>query len=428
MRALYFTRETDIVTVCKDFLIERAKTVSLSKHLTPEDAVAQSACFASPAKWHLAHTSWFFDKFILEPFLPDYKCFDKSFNTLFNSYYKSVSQVFDRNRRGLITRPGLKTIYKYREQIDQSIINLLNIVDPIKDKEVLSRIILGINHEQQHQELLLTDIKHLFFMNPGLPAFKKVINKAKTNLVNAIRNSTIEVKGGVLQIGARNNGDGFHFDNESPRHEVFLNDFEISSKAVTNRDYCNFINDDGYNNPLLWLSDGWDKKVSENWDSPLYWQQYENEWHQFTLCGLKRLDLDEPVCHISFYEADAYCRWAGQRLPTESEWEIASLSQKKGLNFLESEKLHPQPEYRYPEFFGNVWEWTSSGYSPYPNFQPRKDGLGEYNGKFMINQIVLKGGSCLTPSNHIRSTYRNFFYPGDRWQLAGFRTVSFKKS
>ncbi len=405
-----------------NFLKVRKSTELISNRLSPEDTVPQSAFYTSPTKWHLAHTTWFYEQFILQPFLSNYVVFEKDFNTLFNSYYTSMGELYDRKKRGLVTRPTLSKIFEYRGHIDEKIIDLLTNYSGENSEIVALRVTLGLHHEQQHQELILTDIKHLLWQNPTLPVFQAKRGGKIGETFTECDTDNINVKGGVQKIGASEH-EGFCFDNEMPRHRIFLNDFIISSKAVTNQQYIEFIDDKGYENPLLWLSDGWDKKNRYCWTAPLYWELVEDEWKQFTLNGIKKLNPSEPVCHVSFYEADAYCRWAGLRLPTEAEWEIASAKAPIGQNFLECETFHPVVEQNSSEFFGNIWEWTNSSYLPYPGFQASAGALGEYNGKFMINQMVLKGGSCFTPESHIRSTYRNFFYPEDRWQISGIRPI-----
>jgi len=418
----HFNRESIFSELIHNFLRVRKSTELISSRLSPEDTVPQSAFYTSPTKWHLAHTTWFYEQFILQPFLSNYVVFEKDFNTLFNSYYTSMGDLYDRKKRGLVTRPTLSKVFEYRGHIDEKIIDLLTNYSGENSEIIALRVTLGLHHEQQHQELILTDIKHLLWQNPTLPVFQAKHGEKISDTFTKCDADNINVKGGVQKIGA-NEHEGFCFDNEMPRHRIFLNDFIISSKAVTNQQYIEFIDDKGYENPLLWLSDGWDKKNRYYWTAPLYWELVEDEWRQFTLNGLKKLNPKEPVCHVSFYEADAYCRWAGLRLPTEAEWEIASAQAPIGQNFLECETFHPLVEQKSSEFFGNIWEWTNSSYLPYPGFQASAGALGEYNGKFMINQMVLKGGSCFTPESHIRSTYRNFFYPEDRWQISGIRPI-----
>ncbi|MAW33484.1 MAG: hypothetical protein CMK56_03630 [Proteobacteria bacterium] len=417
-----FNRQSVFSELINNFLEVRKSTKLISSRLSPEDTVPQSAFYTSPTKWHLAHTTWFYEQFILQPFLSNYVVFEKDFNTLFNSYYTSMGDLYDRKKRGLVTRPTLCEVFKYRDHIDGKIIDLLTNYTGENSEIIALRMTLGLHHEQQHQELILTDIKHLLWQNPTLPVFQAKNGGEICDAFTKYNTGNISVKGGVQKIGA-NAQEGFCFDNEMPRHRIFLNDFIISSKAITNQQYIEFIDDKGYENPLLWLSDGWEKKNRYCWTAPLYWELFEDEWKQFTLNGIKKLNLKEPVCHVSFYEADAYCRWAGLRLPTEAEWEIASTKAPIGQNFLERETFHPLVEQNSSEFFGNIWEWTNSSYLPYPGFQASAGALGEYNGKFMINQMVLKGGSCFTPQSHIRATYRNFFYPEDRWQISGIRPV-----
>ena len=409
----------DILTeLGKNFILTRKLTARLCSPLSPEDAVVQSDVFASPAKWHLAHTSWFFEKFILEIYEKNFRSFNDDFNHFFNSYYNSVGDIYSRKHRGLLTRPSLEEIYLYRKHVNEKIIELTESCEEIVCNEIKNRLLLGINHEQQHQELLLTDIKNLFWHNPSLPAYQNY-SPNKTIATDKV-SDWIEIGSGIYEIGAGSEN-LFAFDNETPTHRVFLNKCEISSQTVTNGDFINFIKDGGYQNPVFWLSDGWDVKNKNGWETPLYWVTSDKKFSQFTLSGIKNLNPDEPVCHLSFYEADAYARWAGCRLPTEIELEIAGRKFTKGNNFLDSNNFHPLAEEKEHNFMGNVWEWSNSSYLPYPGYSSPKGALGEYNGKFMINQMVLKGGSCLTPKSHVRPSYRNFFYPQDRWQMTGFR-------
>ena len=382
----------------------RATTVSLCDPLEPEDCVVQSAPETSPAKWHLAHTTWFFETFVLQPFIKSYKPFHAEFAFLFNSYYESVGSFYPRKDRGLLTRPSFASILDYRRQVDESLCALLD--DPSHDRidEIAARCTLGLHHEQQHQELLLTDVKHLFWCNPLRPVY---------------RERAPECPAGVYETG--HNGDGFSFDNETPRHRSYVEQFRIASRPVSNGEYLEFIEDGCYSKPTLWLSDGWQAVRQRGWSAPLYWEQRDGKWWQFTLAGMREISPAEPVCHVSYFEADAYARWAGKRLPTEAEWEIAANGRSQDGNFFENGRLHPQPSRDEGTFFGDVWQWTASAYSPYPGYHPAAGSLGEYNGKFMINQQVLRGGSCVTSQSHIRPTYRNFFYPHERWQFKGMR-------
>ena len=394
----------------------RAGTVALCDQLTPEDCVVQSAPETSPAKWHLAHTSWFFETFLLQPFMTGYKPFRAEFSFLFNSYYETVGSFYPRKDRGLLTRPSFAEVVEYRHHVDSHLKRLL--VDPSMEhaSEIAARCVLGLHHEQQHQELLLTDIKHLFWRNPVRPPYRQ------RTIAPAVAPKDLqwgEHPAGVYETGHQD--DGFCFDNELPRHRSYAEQFRIASRPVTNSEFLEFIADGGYDHPTLWLSDGWRTVRERGWKMPLYWEQREGQWFQFTLAGMQTLNPAEPVCHVSYYEADAFARWAGKRLPTETEWEIAASATKITGNFFDSGLLHPQPCTAVSSFFGDTWEWTSSGYGPYPGFRAGAGALGEYNGKFMVNQQVLRGGSCVTPASHIRASYRNFFYPHERWQFMGLR-------
>ncbi len=397
----------------------RQQTEYLCQPLEPEDYLIQTTENVSPTKWHLAHTSWFFETFLLSEFLPGYETMHPKYAYLFNSYYVQAGDRHCRPKRGLISRPTVREVYKYRSYIDDRVISLLN-EPPAPDIDRLADIVeIGLNHEQQHQELILTDLKHVFSMNPLYPAYRKrsVPKETRTPTI-----SWHEFDGGIAEIGF--SGDGFCFDNELPGHKVYLEPFQIASRLVTNAEYIEFMNDGGYQNPVLWLSDGFSVKERENWKSPYYWEKRDDEWWMITLQGERKVNPAEPVCHISHYEADAYARWAGARLPTESEWELASRSAPDNGNFVETENYHPTPandDSGLQQMMGNVWEWTGSSYLPYPGFSPLPGALGEYNGKFMANQMVLKGGSCATPKSHIRKTYRNFFHPDSRWQFTGLR-------
>jgi len=398
----------------------RGLTVRLCDPLRAEDCVVQSAPETSPAKWHLAHTTWFFETFLLIPYLPKYRPFHPSFGFLFNSYYESVGEFHRRLQRGLLSRPSLEEIKAYRDYVDQHMGMLLEAPDNADAGEIRARARLGIHHEQQHQELLLTDIKHLFACNPLKPAYREAIAPdAGTNPPL----DWLRLPAGMYAFG--HGADGFAFDNEMPRHRRYLDEFSLASRPVTNAEYIEFIAAGGYRQPTLWLSDGWRKVNEARWTAPLYWEQQDSVWWQMTLAGYRRVQPSEPVCHVSYYEADAFARWAGKRLPTEFEWEAAAGMQAPGGNLLESGRFHPQPARDgASQFFGDVWEWTQSAYSPYPGYRPPAGALGEYNGKFMVSQLVLRGGSCVTPATHIRASYRNFFYPQDRWQFMGIRLAA----
>ena len=371
---------------------------------------------ASPAKWHLAHTSWFFETFLLMPGLKGYEPFHPQFKVLFNSYYVSVGERHPRPERGLLSRPSLDEVLEYRRYVDLKVQQWLDL-HPSED--LLDIFELGVNHEQQHQELILTDIKHLLSRNPLHPVYGSRTDVA-TGPVPPMQ--WIGISGGLREVGW--DGRGFSFDNECPRHQQYVQEFEMASRPVSNRDYREFIDDGGYRRPELWLSDGWEACQRMKWDGPLYWQT-ETGHQAFTLNGLRPLDEDAPVCHVSYYEADAYARWAQARLPTEAEWESAAASVEISGNFAESGWYQPVPDGRgqsqLRQMFGDVWEWTASAYLPYPGFRQADGAVGEYNGKFMVNQLVLRGGSCATPQTHMRKTYRNFFAPPARWQFSGIR-------
>ena len=396
----------------------RAATVALAMPLSDADATVQSMPDASPAKWHLAHTTWFFESMVLAGAASDYKAFDERFNFLFNSYYESVGARQPRPLRGLLTRPTLGEVLAYREYVDVAIARLLQTAP---EESVLKVIELGCHHEQQHQELLLTDILHLFAQNPLRPAYRESV---PLPVEPVDRTQTFRsFPGGPVEIG--HEGPNFAFDCESPRHAVLIEPYRLSDRLVTNGEWAQFIADDGYRNPLLWLSDGWAMVRSAGWSAPLYWETREGEYWSMTLRGAQPVDTDAPVTHISYFEADAFATWAGRRLPTEAEWEAAAQSVAVAGNFANTGRLRPRPasaatgELR--QMFGDVWEWTRSAFMPYPRFRPMEGALGEYNGKFMSGQFVLRGGSCVTPEDHVRATYRNFFAPHARWQFSGLR-------
>jgi len=402
------------------FADTRKFTEDLCKSFIAEDYVIQSMPDASPTKWHLAHTTWFFERFILNTYIKNYSFYDSAYNFLFNSYYVQAGERFTRAKRGMLSRPGVEEIYKFREVIDNKILTLLQTIDPEKAEEINFLIELGINHEQQHQELILTDIKHLFFLNPLRPLYseKKRISGSDISPLN-----WISFPEGIYETG--NRGKEFVFDNETPRHKTYVPTFSLADRLITNKEYLEFMEEGCYRRPELWLSDGWNIVENEKWGSPLYWEKVENEWWAYTLNGFNKIVPDEPVCHISLYEADAYARWSGARLPTEEEWEAAAYDKVIKGNFVESGHYHPIPLLEngngFKQLFGDVWEWTRSSYSPYPGYRTLPGALGEYNGKFMSGQNVLRGGSCATPVSHIRPTYRNFFPPNARWQFTGLR-------
>ncbi len=378
---------------------------------------------ASPIKWNLGHTTWFFETFILVKQAPNYKLFDDRFPFLLNSYYNSLGARVDRSARGLLSRPYLKEIIDYRNSVDEHIIKLLQSGLP-QDAENLFE--LGIQHEQQHQELFLTDLKAALYANPLQPEYAR-IKMAKSAAPVPLQYKSF-TQPGLIEVGY--GGTDFCWDNELPRHQHFLRDFQVSNRLISSGEFLDFIKDDGYNQPLLWLSDGWARKTAENWNAPLYWELTEYGWKEFTLHGWRDLDLDAPVTHVSFYEADAFATWAGARLPTEQEWEFAQAQTATvPFNMLNEESADgpfhpvaaPNRSDEIQQMIGSCWEWTYSGYFPYPGYQRQKGPLGEYNGKFMMNQMVLRGGSCATPQSHIRPTYRNFFHPDKRWQFSGIR-------
>jgi ergothioneine biosynthesis protein EgtB len=398
------------------FLTVRAQSLAICRPLEIEDYVVQSMSDTSPAKWHLAHTTWFYEQFLLRARLPGYRPFHPQYEFLFNSYYQTVGPMHQRPERGLLTRPTVEEVLRYRAYVDDHMQPLL--ATSADDEALASLVILGLNHEQQHQELLLTDIKHLFSRNPLLPPYTRAGMAQSEHAVGPMRFQTFE--GGIQQMGA--SGSEFCFDNELPRHRVLLESYALADRLITNAEYLEFIREGGYKRPELWLSDGWSTVTQQAWAHPLYWAPtLDNE---FTLHGLQPLDQAAPVCHLSYYEADAFARWAGARLPTEAEWEFAANSLPLTGNLLGSGLLHPAPasaERGLTQMIGDVWEWTASAYTGYPGYRTASGALGEYNGKFMCNQMVLRGGSCVTPDDHIRSTYRNFFYPHSRWQFMGVR-------
>ena len=415
--------ETGMTALARKYSEVRATTLQLAAPLSAEDQILQSMPEASPTKWHLAHTTWFFETFLLTPHAAAYRPFDDRFRRLFNSYYKQVGEHPNRGARGLMSRPSLEEVHAYRRGVDEAMLALIGRAGD----DVLALVELGLNHEQQHQELILTDIKHALWSSPLQPAYRpQPIDQPGT----AANLEWREFDGGIYEIGHR--GPDFAFDNEGPRHEVLLRPFRIASRAVTNGEWLQFMADGGYRMPQLWLSDGWDAICAQQWDAPLYWQRRGDEWWQYSMNGTRRVEESEPACHISYYEADAYARWAGARLPLEEEWEIAAGRNAGRGAMLEDEVFHPQPAAalegeRAPtlqQVFGDVWEWTASPYVAYPGFRPAPGAIGEYNGKFMCNQFVLRGGSCMTPASHIRSTYRNFFPPPVRWQFSGVRLAS----
>lgn len=397
----------------------RRRTEALAAPLSPEDCAVQSMPDASPVKWHLAHTTWFFETFVLAEALPGYRAFDPAFRVLFNSYYVGVGDRHPRPERGLLTRPDLATVRAYRAHVDAAMRILLARAD---DADLASHIELGLQHEQQHQELILTDAKHLLSRNPLEPVYRAGWPLAE---VSPQPCGWVEFDGGLVEIGHA--GAGFAFDNESPRHRAHLAPYALASRPVTHGEFAAFVDDRGYERPELWLSAGWDVVAQRGWRAPMYWTRRGDRWTTFTLHGRVPIDPHTPMVHLSFYEAEAYARWAGARLPTEAEWEVAAAGAPVEGNLLESGVLHPMPLAAAPppgraaQIFGDVWEWTRSDYAPYPGYRPAAGALGEYNGKFMAGQYVLRGGSCATPAAHVRATYRNFSPPDARWQFSGVR-------
>lgn len=398
----------------------RLQTEQLCAPLQTDDYCLQTAEYVSPPKWHLAHTSWFFERFILEASLASYQVFDVQYAYLFNSYYEQMGGFYPRSQRGWLSRPSVADVYKYRAHVDDAVLTLLERLSEERDEAVIARIELGLHHEQQHQELLLTDIKHNFAQNPLRPAYQAA---QPSRVGETVTLQWLEHPGGLASIG--HDGEGFCFDNERPRHSVFVPPYRLASHPVTNGEYMEFIKSGAYERPHYWLADGWRVARDHGWHAPLYWERIEGQWWQMTLAGLRPVAEAEPLCHVSFYEADAYARWAGKRLPTETEWELAAREQNIAGNFLESGLYRPASAQEgndpLKQIFGDVWEWTQSPYTAYPGYRPPAGAIGEYNGKFMCNQIVMRGGSCATPRSHVRATYRNFFYPADRWQFSGIR-------
>jgi ergothioneine biosynthesis protein EgtB len=397
----------------------RRQTARLAAPLGVEDQAAQANEDASPTKWHLAHSTWFFETFVLEPFLPGYRTFDARFNYCFNSYYEAQGPRQPRPQRGLLTRPTCFEVRDYRAHVDEALQTLFAGAGAEKD-EILQRVEIGVHHEQQHQELLLTDILSLFAQSPLRPAYREGGPLRARHEAEPLRFLAFE--GGQRAIGCA--GDGFAFDNEGPRHDVLLRPFQLADRLITNAEWAAFMSDGGYRTPSLWFADGWARVARDGSRAPLYWEERDGQWLEMTLWGLATIDGAAPVRCVSYFEADAYARWAGKRLPTEFEWEIAAAGVAVAGNMLESDSLTPLPAPSgsgLRQMFGDVWEWTQSAYSPYPGYRPAEGALGEYNGKFMCGQQVLRGASCATPESHARRTYRNFFYPHQRWQFCGLR-------
>jgi len=413
--------QSNRATITTDALVARYRlvrnaTMQLTAPLAVEDQVVQVVAETSPTKWHLGHTTWFFERFVLREHARDYTSVDDRYDHLFNSYYYTVGEMHARPDRGLLSRPTVAEVREYRARVDDAIEALLR--ERGADDEIAFLVTLGLHHEQQHQELLLTDVKQVLFVNPLEPAYDSLPRPPSRA---AAPLEFIRRSGGIAEIGAKN--EEFCFDNETPRHRVLIGDHAIASRLVTNAEYREFIRADGYRTPSLWLADGWTKIRESGWNRPLCWS--EDLTREFTLGGLREIDDSAPVCHVSFYEADAFARYAGARLPSEAEWEVAAATARIEGNFLGSGYLHPAcatlATGSPAQLYGDVWEWCASAYAPYPGFKPLAGSLGEYNGKFMCNQLVVRGGSCVTSADHIRPTYRSFFYPHDRWQFLGFR-------
>ncbi len=400
------------------FTATRRFTEHLCQPLATEDYVVQSMPDASPVRWHLAHTTWFFETFVLSRWESDYYPLSADYQFLFNSYYNSVGEPFPRAQRGLLTRPTVAEILDYRTAIDSRMTRLL--AQGVDDE--MARVVeLGLNHEQQHQELMLTDLKHMLGCNPLGPVYRAQPERVCASPVGLACWRAFD--GGLVEIGF--GGTGFCFDNERPRHKTYLAPFDLQNRLVTAGEYLAFMADDGYRRPELWLSLGWGTSCQQSWKAPLYWTERDGIWQQFTLAGVKAVDHEEPVTHISYFEADAFARWSGARLPTEAEWEWAASELPFKGSFADAGLYHPQPANgrasALSQMYGELWQWTQSPYTPYPGYVAPAGALGEYNGKFMCNQYVLRGGSCATPAGHIRATYRNFFPPDARWQFTGIR-------
>ncbi len=412
----------------------RKQTEWLCAPLEIEDYIPQPSMDVSPPRWNLAHTTWFFEQFVLLGFQEGYEEYQPLYNFLFNSYYQSVGERWERSRRGQLSRPTVKEVYAFRHVIDEKVLHFIHRADESQWEKAEKIIMLGIQHEQQHQELLLTDLKYILALNPLHPIYNSNNADQKLQLSEKHTNGFVDVKGGNFNVGYYQGG-GFYYDNEQPAHEVYINDFKIGKGLVTNREYMEFINDGGYESFRYWLSDGWEWVKQYKIKSPLYWEKIDGEWHEMTLNGFKPVNLNAPVAHVSYYEAEAYAAWVGKRLPTEFEWEVAARQfqpDKSVGNFQEDKNFQPVPLTNSAEaqpiyqMLGDVWEWTGSAYLPYPGYRQVEGALGEYNGKFMVNQMVLRGGSCVTPRDHIRYSYRNFFQADKQWQFTGIRLADNK--
>ncbi len=400
----------------------RGLTQRLCSDLATEDYLLQPMPDASPVKWHLAHTAWFFETFVLKTHCPEYEVFQPEFERLFNSYYNAVGPRWPRHQRGLLSRPTVEEVYAYRRHVDEAVTDLLQRDEKQLDEILASVVELGLQHEQQHQELIITDLKNAFALNPLDPIYRGRSEPVGNPAPPA---DWVQRSGGLVAVGHR--GGSFAFDNEGPRHRVFLRPYQLGNRLVTNEEYLAFMVEGGYERPEFWLSDGWATRQARGWEAPLYWEQDPDGWYTRTMSGRQPVDPAEPVCHVSYYEADAFARWAGARLPTEFEWEAAAACVPIAGYFLDAETFHPvagvasDDAAELVQLYGHVWQWTASPYSAYPGYKPASGALGEYNGKFMCNQVVLRGASCATPRSHARPTYRNFFGPDARWQYSGIR-------
>jgi ergothioneine biosynthesis protein EgtB len=410
-----------LLELAKQYQLVRQTTVKICEPLTPEEVMIQSMPDVSPPKWHLAHTSWFFETFVLQRFEKNYQPYHPQFHYLYNSYYNSLGQYHAKSQRGFVTRPTLAEIMSYRNNIDQRITQLIDTPEQNELSSISELIELGIHHEQQHQELMLMDIKANFFANPLYPSYLPP-EQPPAHLAVEAEVKWLPVAAGISSIGA--DGQSFCYDNEKPRHRVFVEEVALADRLITNSEYLAFIDDGGYTRPELWLSEGWQIIQEKGWQHPLYWVKQDGKWFEFTLSGLGHLLAQYPVCHISLFEADAFARWRGLRLPFEEEWETAAQTEPIAGNFMEDQFYHPKPHRASPsqtQLLGDLWEWTLSSYTPYPGFKLPTGAIGEYNGKFMCNQYVLRGGACVTSRSHIRHTYRNYFPAKSRWQFSGIR-------
>ncbi|MDA1036003.1 MAG: ergothioneine biosynthesis protein EgtB [Chloroflexi bacterium] len=412
----------DSASLVEAYSATRQTTEDFSSRLAIEDHMLQAMDDVSPNKWHLAHVTWFFETFLLKPHLPGYQPINDSYEYLFNSYYNGIGPQYSRPARGQLSRPTVAEVYEYRRHVDAGMISLLEQADPRQVEELAPLVVLGINHEQQHQELMVTDLKYNLSINPLKPAYH---NRAIPRAASTPPLRWTEHHGGITQVGW--DGSGFAFDHESPRHDALLHPHQIASRLVTNGEFLEFMHDGGYERHDLWLAQGWATVQDRGWNAPLYWELIDGQWWYFTMSGIQKVDEHGPVVHVSYLEADAFATWSGKRLPTEYEWEHHAAQKPIEGNFADSGLYHPVPigstsSTSIPaQMYGDVWEWTSSAFLGYPGYKPLPGAIGEYNGKFMMSQMVLRGGSCATPQNHMRTAYRNFFYPPDRWQFKGLR-------